>query len=163
MSTVLDSERNACLICGNEYRHRESLRSHIKKHQGLTTCPKCGTVCGTVKALRRHLGHMHSLSVQEVRQIVPTRDPERNVCHICGKEYKHVWSLTDHVKKHRGMTTCPMCGKVGSTVKALRRHLQLVHSLSREAVHQIVPTRRYVSYATALARPDHSRAKEPGV
>ncbi|XP_043240004.1 protein bric-a-brac 1-like isoform X6 [Amphibalanus amphitrite] len=65
--------REVCHICFKEYKHRESLSSHMKVHMGLTACPKCDKVFGTVKDLRRHLEHVHALSLDQVRSIVPTK------------------------------------------------------------------------------------------
>ena len=51
-------------------------------------------------------------------------------------------SLTLHRKVHEGLTTCPLCGTVSSKVAHLRRHLEAVHRLLPDQIHQLVPIRR---------------------
>ena len=56
----------------------------------------------------------------------PTRPAtalERRTCLICHKVFRHRESLCNHMEMHRGFTTCPRCGKVLSTKKSLRLHL----------------------------------------
>ena len=62
-----------CNICFRGYKHRVSLISHKKVHQGMTKCPRCEKVCCTVKDLRKHLENVHSMTQEEVRGIVPTK------------------------------------------------------------------------------------------
>ena len=68
-----DGYRNKCTICFREYKHRVSLLSHMKVHQGMTTCPRCEKVCCTVKDLRKHMECVHSMTQEEVRSLVPTK------------------------------------------------------------------------------------------
>ncbi|XP_037094247.1 protein jim lovell-like [Pollicipes pollicipes] len=62
-------------------------------------------------------------------------------CDVCGNVYKYRDSLRHHRKKHLGLTTCPLCGKVCSIVADLRRHLELSHDLTGDQVRRIVPTK----------------------
>ena len=45
----------------------------MKVHLGMTTCPRCQKVFGTVNVMRRHQMQVHSMSHEQVRGIVPTR------------------------------------------------------------------------------------------
>ncbi|XP_037094580.1 zinc finger protein 181-like [Pollicipes pollicipes] len=75
------------------------------------------------------------------------------MCNVCGKIYKHRESLNHHKKKHEGLTTCYMCGKVCCIVAELRRHLELVHGLTQEEVRRIVPTKPKERLGLPLALP----------
>lgn len=63
-------------------------------------------------------------------------------CNVCGKLYKHRDSLLHHRKKHEGLTTCQLCGKVCCIVAELRRHLIVAHSLSPQDIRRLVPSQR---------------------
>ncbi|XP_043204438.1 protein bric-a-brac 2-like isoform X2 [Amphibalanus amphitrite] len=66
-----------CPICCRGYSNARSLEYHKKMHAGLTTCALCGKVTSKVEHLRRHLEHVHKLTQQDIRSIVPTRDKAR--------------------------------------------------------------------------------------
>ncbi|KAF0311675.1 Transcription factor Ouib [Amphibalanus amphitrite] len=54
----------------------------------------------------------------------------RHVCPECGKEFRAATSLYHHMPVHRGLTTCPLCGRVYSRRPDLVNHLRQVHELS---------------------------------
>ncbi|KAF0307713.1 hypothetical protein FJT64_002239 [Amphibalanus amphitrite] len=66
-----------CPICCRGYSNARSLEYHKKMHAGLTTCALCGKVTSKVEHLRRHLEHVHKLTQQDIRSIVPTRNKAR--------------------------------------------------------------------------------------
>jgi uncharacterized protein (UPF0212 family) len=46
---------------------------------------------------------------------------------VCGRAFQTRNALTDHVKVHLGQTTCPLCGKVFSTLFNMKRHKANMH------------------------------------
>lgn len=71
-------------------------------------------------------------------------------CVECGRCYSHQQSLTDHRKQHEGATTCQLCGKRFAKVSTLRQHLSMVHKLSKEEIHRLVPTRQRNVYSVDM-------------
>lgn len=63
------------------------------------------------------------------------------VCRVCGASYGSSVALSLHMPKHRGLTTCPLCGLVSSRVSNLRSHLVRVHHLSEAEMECFVPRR----------------------
>ncbi|XP_043199694.1 protein bric-a-brac 2-like isoform X3 [Amphibalanus amphitrite] len=61
-----------CPDCGRIYKHSGSLMLHRKVHQGLTTCPICGSVNNRVADLRSHMRTVHKLTREEVKAMVPS-------------------------------------------------------------------------------------------
>ncbi|XP_059479498.1 protein bric-a-brac 2-like isoform X16 [Neocloeon triangulifer] len=49
-------------------------------------------------------------------------------CSYCERTYQTKHALGEHMAKHEGKTTCPLCLRVQSTVSHLRNHLRLVHN-----------------------------------
>ncbi|XP_037084320.1 zinc finger protein 77-like [Pollicipes pollicipes] len=130
-------KKYACDICGKTYGYRDSVYRHKRTHEGKTVCFVCGKVLSCLPTLREHLRYQHSMSQEEVASSKP------HVCGVCGRRYLHRVSLSHHVKKHQGLTTCRLCGKVLGIMAHLRTHLEIVHGMSREAVRALVPTRQY--------------------
>ncbi|XP_037094800.1 myeloid zinc finger 1-like [Pollicipes pollicipes] len=136
--TSRSAGEHACGVCGQRYRTYRSMVSHTKVHEGLTMCPLCGRVSNNVPDLRKHLAQVHKLTAEQVLQIVP----DRFSCATCGQVYRTPGSLSNHQDKHRGLTSCPLCGKVVSIVPSLRKHLRNVHQLSPDQILRLVPSRK---------------------
>ena len=62
---------HTCDICGRGYKRRDTLLLHLRKHQGLTTCARCGKVLPTRSDLRRHLLREHQLSREQILTEAP--------------------------------------------------------------------------------------------
>ena len=60
-----------CHICGRAYKRRDTMLLHVRKHQGLTTCGRCGKVLPTRSDLRRHLVRDHGLSREQTQAETP--------------------------------------------------------------------------------------------
>ena len=67
------------------------------------------------------------------------------VCPVCGVSYSYWSSLREHLKKHTGKTTCPMCQQTFGMVHHMRRHMVNVHGMAKEEVDKITKKRRYVN------------------
>ncbi|XP_043240060.1 protein tramtrack, beta isoform-like isoform X11 [Amphibalanus amphitrite] len=70
-------------------------------------------------------------------------------CHICGSSYGWPSSLTKHMQKHAGRTTCPVCQQSFSMMFALRRHMRDVHHLDQETVDAMTGTKTTMVYGGA--------------
>ncbi|CAH0381811.1 unnamed protein product [Bemisia tabaci] len=64
-------DRFTCKICGNAYKHFNSLSSHMKKHKGQTVCPLCFKALSTRSKLRRHLILNHSVHPNDAANMIP--------------------------------------------------------------------------------------------
>ncbi|XP_043240056.1 protein tramtrack, beta isoform-like isoform X8 [Amphibalanus amphitrite] len=61
---------HACHICGSRYVHRCNLISHMKKHQGQTTCPFCHQPLSTFGNMRRHLMRKHGVEQDQLDAVI---------------------------------------------------------------------------------------------
>ena len=77
-------------------------------------------------------------------------------CPICGATYRRRKALTAHMKSHDGQTCCSICGQLISTMQNLRRHLMLIHNLSRQEADGITNNR-----VARRALQDVQRASDP--
>ena len=48
-----------CVICGHGYHHEQSLRLHMAKHAGDTTCPLCYKIYNRKADMNRHMKNIH--------------------------------------------------------------------------------------------------------
>eukprot|EP00092_Neocalanus_flemingeri_P030149 GFUD01032727.1.p1 GENE.GFUD01032727.1~~GFUD01032727.1.p1 ORF type:complete len:831 (+),score=176.79 GFUD01032727.1:54-2546(+) len=122
MQSTIDSiptVAKVCPICAKEVKY---LKGHIKEvhtetpHQN-HICNDCGKAYSTKKKLRGHIDTIHKLQ--------PT------MCPICAKEVKY---LNAHIKIVHTDTPaknliCDDCGKVFSTSKKLRGHVNATHKM----------------------------------
>ena len=104
-----------CALCHQTFKSTGSLRQHMRTHNGETgySC-QCGNVlaskvmlklheksCGQEKqALVHHLKAKHSP--------VPTK--EESTCATCGKEFKVVKTMQEHLASHKGPFCCQVPG-----------------------------------------------------
>ncbi|XP_037072229.1 zinc finger protein 710-like [Pollicipes pollicipes] len=169
----------------DSYTNPHTLQRHLKKHQGLTTCPVCNKVCSMVHNLRQHMRTVHRMSPEEVHARIPTRKLALDagagslgachataenispwgggpvhVCTDCGQAYTNPQSLLQHLKKHQGLTTCPVCYKVCSMVHNLRQHMQAVHRMTPAEVRARIPTRKSAQGAVTENVGEHRAAAE---
>lgn len=113
-----------CPECGALYKTEASLKSHMILHRDIEgsgsnkswpfTCQSCGEKFSSQASLNNHIGNFHRTSDFQ--------------CQHCDKVCKTKQLLTHHcLRKHKiGNTefSCPVCNKVFSISKDLRRHLQ---------------------------------------
>ncbi|XP_035036680.2 zinc finger protein 70 [Hippoglossus stenolepis] len=52
---------------------------------------------------------------------------DRKVCHWCGKSFKRICGLTNHIKRHKALTYCDVCGTEFKSTKLLVLHLKHFH------------------------------------
>ncbi|XP_043244788.1 myc-associated zinc finger protein-like isoform X4 [Amphibalanus amphitrite] len=68
-----DRPRHICPVCGAGYINRNHMVSHMRQHQGETTCPFCGKEFTLKYNMRRHILTAHKLSHEEVNRLTKTR------------------------------------------------------------------------------------------
>ncbi|XP_045198870.2 zinc finger protein 883-like [Mercenaria mercenaria] len=121
MSFVLT---HSCLICKGkkEYRHKSSLKMHIKREHDNIFPLKC-EIC--YKLL---------VSELEQRQHGAEHDPSSKSCKLCNKSFKMLVNLDDHVLKHDGILRyrCHLCDKSLQYKYSLSLHLATKHGVGVE-------------------------------
>ena len=65
--------------------------------------------------------------------------------------YAYRRNLTEHLKKHTGKTTCPLCQQAFAMVANMRRHMVNTHGLARDEVDRI--TNKRIAYAGSAVAP----------
>lgn len=85
------SQQVQCDICSRWLKHSDSLKEHKRRHLATeATCPQCGHVSPSMKALRGHIRSAHSEA--------------RFICSVCGRAFKRakvlqVWDRIHHLNK----------------------------------------------------------------
>ncbi|XP_037083930.1 zinc finger protein 879-like [Pollicipes pollicipes] len=137
----LPSPRFCCQFCGKSFSSVRSRTNHLKLHQGRTGCPACGGTYSSLPYLRRHLETVHGMSADMVQAIAPLTGTAQYQCSTCSRWYTNQRSLVFHMRKHQGLCTCPVCGRVCSMVHSLRRHMYTVHKMSTGQVSAVLRQR----------------------
>ena len=101
----------ACTECQDVYDKQEKLDTHMLHHFQTYVCDKCGFETDVKSKLANHTKTHHDH--QEVN------------CEQCGKAYKNVQRLREHINKVHRSETCKICNK---TVKKLSLHISEVHT-----------------------------------
>ena len=106
---------NACWECEEKFDDQESLDSHIKQaHPSHFTCSFCNVIFVSQSMLQTHTKRTHH--------------PEISFCDQCGKEFRTLSGLKEHVAtSHRTTFDCPECSKSFSSNDLLRSHKHLEH------------------------------------
>jgi KRAB domain-containing zinc finger protein len=111
-------KRYICDICGNKFRRRNDIASHMEKiHLDKATCrvKGCNVKCKNEKTLRAHMENFHN----------QTRHGEK--CDICGRAVKNMakHKLIGH--KQKILLACQFCQKQFQRKWTLAHHLLEVH------------------------------------
>ena len=137
--------------CGEQFATPEELEAHKKIHR---TCPECLLELPTVPLLESHMRKQHGTSTlkdhwQKTRKNIlcpfcgrvfvwkwhllehyrsehPGQGAEPEKCKECGKSFKNVRRLKDHMLRHSDKKTfvCNTCGKAFKTAGNLFQHKQ---------------------------------------
>ncbi|KAJ6632940.1 Zinc finger protein, partial [Pseudolycoriella hygida] len=135
-----DSTKFICDICGQQFRIKRYMGSHMIKHKkeiekSQATNIRC-TVKGCAKSftqtklLNCHLKNYHKLESQE--------KPNKLSCHLCSKQFVMQYILDGHIREvHEGLKPykCPHCEKEFSKTRTYKHHLQFRHS-APEKMHR---------------------------
>ncbi|XP_055544843.1 zinc finger protein 665-like isoform X2 [Wyeomyia smithii] len=93
---VHTTERShTCQICGVTYKHRKSLRLHLRNHQK-RNCPDCGKVFSSVYAMMTH-------------RKIHAQDHFQYKCTFCERKFEKEDELQSHAKLRGRGFQCDMC------------------------------------------------------
>lgn len=148
-----DSHVHICSICGESFTLTSQLCRHKEQQHrdAVLTCQKCGRLCSTKGALRKHnarhvereRGHYacdqcgkkftaQSTLYHHKRGIHSGLQPYH--CKICDKRFNFNHSLKLHLLRHKGERphACKLCDKSYLTASHLKNHVQAVHGNVRK-------------------------------
>lgn len=120
--------RYDCPLCNFQTKSRNSVKGHIKRHEGEYTC-FC-SICG-----RGFIGKALLATHEEIHL-----DIRRYVCEFCGKKfavkrYLDVHRQLNHRKELFGVETiykCDICLKTFTFEKSLKRHKSVIHHIGED-------------------------------
>lgn len=125
---VTNPMRYSCDYCGMNYKEKRYIENHVLTHtskipsrlfqSGPQTCDKCGKVLASRGTLRSHMKIFHD-----------EKSVENAMCNICGKIYKFMYQLRQHLRSHEKPFKCdePGCDKVYSKRFELKEHKNNQH------------------------------------
>lgn len=148
MKTHSNERPLTCNICGKDFKWRNALRVHLKKHYGSTyQCYLCGRDFTTKSYLMTHV-EMHTgprvrshkcnlcdkayYDKSALRKHRATHAVVRSrpyACTLCGKTFLANNNLQTHIKLHQNERPykCDVCGKSFNMKGHLKRHMT-IHS-----------------------------------
>ena len=149
---VQDGE-TSCQLCYQSFSSTRSLRRHMRTHTGDTgfSCSRCGKILASRVMLDMHSeGHgkaknhfcmecdrsytsKQALVAHMKAKHGPEPAPEDLVCPTCGKAFKIVKTMHEHLAVHRGPYPCLIEGCTDgpfSLPKRLNRHMAEKHGFS---------------------------------
>ncbi|XP_058828377.1 zinc finger protein OZF-like [Topomyia yanbarensis] len=145
-----DNVKHICDTCGLEFRSKESIERHIKRHMGINPverlqCHICSRWVAGKRNLKIHLRTVHcdknqefscdicsqkyrnerSLSVHKGRVHVE----KKYECEFCGKKFKRSINWKEHRASHTGETlySCDVCGMTSNSNGNLYSHKKNKH------------------------------------
>ncbi|KAI5747892.1 hypothetical protein M8J77_019570 [Diaphorina citri] len=108
-------KKYVCETCGASFVHRGSIIVHNYSHiNAQFVCSYCGNIYKNPRALEGHIRNVHT-------------NPQKNICDVCGKEFKMKKLLKEHMAVH---TTdrpfvCEFCPSAFKLNKHLRQHYKV--------------------------------------
>ncbi|XP_058832115.1 transcription factor grauzone-like [Topomyia yanbarensis] len=145
-----DNVKHICDTCGKEFRCKESIERHIKRHMGINPverlqCHICSRWITGKRNLKLHMRTVHcdknqefscdicyqkyrnerSLSVHKGRVHVE----KKFECEFCGKKFKRSINWKEHRASHTGETlySCDVCGMTSNSNGNLYSHKKNKH------------------------------------
>ena len=105
-----------CSDCGLEYKTKDGLDSHMRKHTGEKPfhCDQCGRSFSHKESVKEHM-KTHSSNME-------------HSCEICGQKFRYKGSLRTHMSRHDEKIDCAICKKIFLYYKDLQEHNETNHS-----------------------------------
>ena len=114
-----------CELCDFKFKTKQQMNNHNTRcKKGLLRDFKCDECEFTCSAVGQELGYM------KIRQHISSRHEGLiYTCDICEFRTQYKTNLDQHKYVHSAKTiNCANCGYIGSTKRAMTRHIQNVHS-----------------------------------
>lgn len=115
-----------CYLCKKEYRHRETLNSHIRTHTfGPLLCTLCGASYKTADTLRHHMeihsdpNIRHKCLDDQCNKTFPTKRYMRSHYRIV---HLHRKKIRNRINNNDSLNVCKICDKKYSTAHHLEQH-----------------------------------------
>ena len=148
---IVEAGDRDCSLCRQSFSSTKALRHHMKTHTGETgwACEKCSKVLSTRTMLNLHMASCGKPNKQHncqacdkgystkqalVAHIKAKHSPppttKELTCPVCGKLFKVLKTMREHVATHKGPFPCPVVGCTDgsfSLPKRLNRHLAKRH------------------------------------
>ena len=138
----------SCHLCGNAYNAIDHLHDHILKrhnnykapsHKHEIVCEHCGKSFAYSR-IKQHVENFHTEgefmceecgeSFQYKSLLATHQSKHNNVCNICGKQFKHAGTLTEHKKtahQDNSKRYCEFCQKIFVNGAELFKHFNESH------------------------------------
>lgn len=130
-----------CPVCGKWLKHPSRLGRHMLLHKGRpVTCADCGHRAPNDRALYAHRSKLH-------------HEP-RHQCMACGKKFRVMQALREHMAMHAGITdlyTCAYCPKTFRSTANMYKHRRQMHAEQALADKLAVEERNAAEAAEAAA------------
>ncbi|XP_053665941.1 zinc finger protein ZFP2-like [Anopheles marshallii] len=115
LKQVHTTERsNVCNLCGVTYKHRNSLRIHLRNHQK-RVCPECGAEFDSVHAMLKHRKQSHK------KENLPFK------CEHCDRAFEHRSKLASHENLRGRLFQCELCCHSFNKQDFLTNHQRRIH------------------------------------
>ena len=151
---IVEAGDRDCSLCRQSFSSTKALRHHMKTHTGETgwACEKCSKVLSTRAMLDLHMANCGKPDKQHNCQACdkgystkqalvahikakhgPSPTTKELTCPVCGKLFKVLKMMREHVATHKGPFPCLVAGctdRPFSLPKRLNRHLAKRHGFS---------------------------------
>ena len=151
---TVEAGHKDCNLCHQSFSLTRALRHHMKTHTGETgwVCEKCGKILSTKAMLDLHMASCGKKDKQHncqscnkgytTKQALmahlkakhrPAPTAEELTCPTCGKVFKLIKTMREHLATHKGPYPCPVEGcdeRPFSLPKCLNRHLAEKHGFA---------------------------------
>ncbi|XP_059616075.1 zinc finger protein 664-like [Phlebotomus argentipes] len=145
-----------CGECGKILSTRGSLKSHLSRHRhgNEYKCAICQEVFQNFNARKRHVNlihfnrkihqcpfceesfQYHSTHREHIRKV---HEKEQDVeCPLCPKKFFSDKELGRHKLIHDFVPKCEDCGKIYKDIRALKKHMRILHKISKYQPPQLM-------------------------
>uniref|UniRef100_A0A1B0CJE2 Putative c2h2-type zn-finger protein n=1 Tax=Lutzomyia longipalpis TaxID=7200 RepID=A0A1B0CJE2_LUTLO len=154
---LIESIGFTCGECGKILSTKGSLKSHLSRHRqaGEYKCPECEEIFRNFNARKRHINliHLHRKVHQcpfceesfqyyntHREHIRKVHEKEQDVeCSDCPKKFFSHEELLQHRVIHDFVPKCEDCGKIYRDIRALKKHMRILHKISKYQPPELIP------------------------
>lgn len=132
MLDSLDKDDNTCPICSKVYSSRKNLKRHFKSHNSINyyQCNICDKRFKNVEIYQSHLKSHKNPKSSSIDEESDQEEQSKWKCEKCKHTFDKEILLKNHMVEHDIFdklknNTCPVCGKVLSNRRILKRHYRI--------------------------------------